>query len=98
MGTYKNFEPEQEKIPLWTSELDNKYRKIVITTIDKNVKEGKDIKRVIKGIVYNPRIKKHFEYLTKAGINLEEAFQSWYEQYLENQKRDRNAEGMNFKW
>ncbi len=90
--------PEIEESVLKSRELDNKYRKIVISTIDKNVKEGKDIERVIRGVANNPRIKKHFEYLTKNGINLENIFKSWYDHFIENQKRDREAEGMNFRW
>ena len=74
------------------SKKDRDNRKIVIDTIKKYVENGVEFEKAVVMVTSNQKVRKAFDYLVKAGVDLKELFTNLYN--AENNKKNKTNELM----
>lgn len=94
--TYTNFTPQTNEKPeaLKQQILETKYRLIIVNTIAKRISEDEsNLDELVKEVLENPRIKKHYKGWVEKGLDLEDLCKKWYRAYKpELEKRKKGIE------
>ena len=69
---------------------DTKNRRNVVERMEGLIKDGKTLDEAAKEVFSDENVQKQFEYLKKAGIDLETVFKSWYDGYQRRNKQHKN--------